>query len=103
MSANYTNGTIIGNTNGTAIGGNTSHHHGTIIDDAVGALYKAGRDDHKVAVIVLFAMFLILTQVICIIRDCKGDRKRKGYTRGTISGEEGIELVVKTECEDATI
>ena len=91
MSANYTGGPTPGNTTTY----NTTSH-GTIIDGAVGALYKTARDDNKLAALILLGIFLILTQLLCIIRDCKRN-SRKGYTRGTINGEEGLELVIRAE------
>lgn len=74
--------------------------NGTIIDQAVhgvvGLANAMASDDHKMATLIVFTLFIVILMVITIKKECSAADRRAEYQKATAQGE-GIELVVADE------
>ena len=83
---------------------NITHYNVTgVVDSPMGIFMSVPHDDNTTAAIIMFSVFLVLAQLLCVIKECRTTNTARGYIKGRFVGEEGIELVANSLVEDAAV
>ena len=65
----------------------------TVVNGTVVAEHAVVMDDHKMATLIVFTLFIVVLMAITISKECTAAGRRAEYQKATAEGE-GVELVI---------